>query len=156
MRMGKVKRVQIECTVADGLDIAPIRALRTKMQQRLDIMISTPLKDSPYDEKEKETLRRLQIAEEIDFDSIRRSILKDSLVTEEELKAIIFRPTITMSEGSEHTSLVYQRYDIFAKITQALQAIRDYLKAKESQGVKGLPDIQKIIDNVESQLVVLK
>jgi len=61
-----------------------------------------------------------------------------------------------MSEGSEHTSLVYQRCDILTIVTQALQAIRDYLKARESQRVKGIPNIRKIIDDVESQLLVLK
>ena len=69
---------------------------------------------------------------------------------------ILFKPTIVMSEDSEHTSLVYQRFNILIIVTQALQAIRDYLKAKESQGVKGIPNIQKIIDDVESQLLVLK
>ena len=154
--MGKYKNVQIECNVADGLDIAPIKALRAKMQQRLDRLIGTPLENTPYHEKEKETLRGLKMAEEIDFNSICRAIPKDSPVTAGELKAIIFRPTTLMSEGSEHTSLVYQRYDIFTIITQALQAMRDYLKARESQEVKEIPNIQKIIDDVESQLLVLK
>jgi hypothetical protein len=77
-------------------------------------------------------------------------------VTEEELKAVIFTPTVLMSEGSERTSLVYQRYNIHTIITQALQAIQDYLKAKESQGVQGIPNIQNIIDDVEGQLLVLK
>ena len=40
--MGRYKTVQIECTVADGLDISPIRALRNKMQQRLDPHTSLP------------------------------------------------------------------------------------------------------------------
>ena len=154
--MGKYKNVQIECTVADGLNITPIKALQAKMQQRLDRLIGTPLKNTPYHEEEKETLRRLKMAEEIDFNSIWRAIPKDSPVTEGELKAIIFRCTILMSEGSEHPSLVYQRYNILTMFTQALQAVRDYLKAKESQGVKGIPNIQKIIDKVESQLIVLK
>jgi len=156
VRMGKHKNVQIECTVADGLDIAPIKALRAKMQQRIDGMIGTPLENTPYHEKEKETLRRLIMAEEIDFNSIWRAIPKDYSMTEGELKAIIFKPTIVMSEDSEHTSLVYQRFNILTIVTQALQAIRDYLKAKESQGVKGIPNIQRIIDDVESQLLVLK
>ena len=154
--MGKYKTVQIECTVADGLDISPIRALRDKMQQRLDRVIGTPLENTPYHEKEKETLRKLKVAEGIDFDSIWRAIPKDFPVTEGELKAIIFRPTTVISKGSEHTSLVYQRFNIFIIVTLALQAIRDYLKTKESQGVKEIPNIQKIIDDVESQFLVLK
>jgi len=52
--------------------------------------------------------------------------------------------------------LVYQLFNILATVTQALQTIRDYLKAKESQGVMGIPNIQKIIDDIESQLLVLK
>lgn len=154
--MGKHKNVQIECTVAEGLDIAPIKTLRAKMQQRIDRMIGTPLENTPYHEEEKETLRRLIMAEEIDFNSIWRAIPKDYSIIEGELKAIIFKSTIVMSEDSERTSLVYQRFNILIIVTQALQAIRDYLKAKESQGVKGIPNIQKIIDNVESQLIVLK
>ena len=156
MRMGKHKNVQIEYTVADGLDIAPIKALRVKMQQHLDGLVGTPLENTPYHEKEKETIRGLKIAEEIDFNSIWRAIPKDSPVTEGELKAILFKSTIVMSEDSEHTSLVYQHFNIFVIVTQALQAIRDYLKDKESQGVKGIPNIQKVIDDVESQLLVLK
>jgi len=154
--MGKYKNVQIECTVADGLDIAPIKALRAKMQQRIDRMIGTPLENTPYHEEEKETLRRLIMAEEIDFNSIWRAIPKDYSMIEGELKATLFKPTIVMSEDSERTSLVYQRFNILIIITQALQAIRDYLKAKESQGMMGIPNIQKIIDDVESQLLVLK
>jgi len=154
--MGKYKNVQIKCTVADGLDIAPIKALRAKIQQRIDGMIGTPLENTPYHEKEKETLRRLIMAEEIDFTSIWRAIPKDYSMIEGELKATLFKPTIVMSEDSEHTSLVYQRFNILIIITQALQAIRDYLKAKESQGMMGISNIQKIVDDVESQLLVLK
>lgn len=35
--MGKYKNIQIECTVADGLDIARIKALQAKVQQGMDI-----------------------------------------------------------------------------------------------------------------------
>jgi len=64
--MGKYKKAQIACAVADGLDSAPIRALRAKMQQRLDGLIDTPLENTPYHEKEKDTLRGLKMAEELD------------------------------------------------------------------------------------------
>ncbi len=155
VNMKEYKQVQMEYTVADGLDITPIRALLVKTQQRLNELIGTPLENTPYHEKEKETIRKPKMAEEIDFNLIWSAIPKDFPVTEGELKAIIFKPTILMLEGSEPTSLVYQHLNILTIVTQAMQTIRGFLKVKESQGVKGGLGIQQIIYDVESQFVSL-